>query len=445
MAAGFTYKRCPCPVVMGQSGRQLACKRKHGSWYFAAETRDELGKRRQIRRGGFATQAEAQVALAAFSQAVNEGTWTDDRNQTVEVYLRNWLEQKVANGLRATTARSYRMHIDGYIVPAIGHLRLRDVRPPHVEDLLRRAAAPRAKGKTPGPSTIRRIHATVRSAFATAKRQRYIAFNPAVDVELPRTSRPKAHPWEPEELGRFLDHSAADPLGPLFELAAFTGLRRGELLGLRWADVDVERSRLTVRRQIVQLGHATEVGPIKTAGGQDRVVDLDDATIGALLSHRLRQEEQQQLLAEAWADTDHVFTREDGSTLDPRTVTKRFRELTQAAGLRPVRLHDLRHGQASLMLAAGVPLAVVSKRLGHSSLAITSDTYSHLLEGVGRQAATAAAALVPRGDRRTQFEHSGPSERASEGAASGIDAGHGVGRLGIEPRTRGLKVRCSAS
>lgn len=157
MAAGFTYKRCSCPVVVGESGRPLACKRKHGSWYFAAETRDEKGKRRQLRRGGFATQVDAQAALTAFAQAVNEGSWTDDRNQTVQAYLSNWLQTKIVNGLRPTTARGYRMHIDTYINPVIGHLRLRDVRPPHVEDLLRRAAAPKAKGKTPGPATIRRI------------------------------------------------------------------------------------------------------------------------------------------------------------------------------------------------------------------------------------------------------------------------------------------------
>ena len=119
--------------------------------------------------------------------------------------------------------------------------------------------------------------------------------------------------------------------------------------------------------------------------------------------------------------------------------------LSDAAGLRPVRLHDLRHGQASLMLAAGVPMAIVSKRLGHSSISITSDTYSHLLEGVGQQAASAAAALVPRRDRRTQNEPKLHTEGTKADADAGIAAVQEVGRLGIEPRTRGLKVRCSAS
>ena len=145
---------------------------------------------------------------------------------------------------------------------------------------------------------------------------------------------------------------------------------------------------------------------------------------------------------EYYAEHGDTPGRWHGSGLT-QTVTKRFRELSDAAGLRPVRLHDLRHGQASLMLAAGVPMAVVSKRLGHSSLAITSDTYSHLLEGVGQQAATAAAALVPRTDRRTQNEPRSAPNRPGDTGESGIDAGHGVGRPGIEPGTRGLKVRCS--
>jgi integrase len=176
-------------------------------------------------------------------------------------------------------------------------------------------------------------------------------------VDLPKATRPTVRPWEAAELGRFLDHTARDPLGAFYGVAAFTGLRRGELLGLRWDDIDLDRSRLTVRQQIVQVGHATHIGPVKTSSGQDRVVDLDPVTIGALLTHRLRQEHQRALWAEAWVDTGHVFTKGDGTPLHPETVTKRFRELSDAAGLRPIRLHDLRHGQASLMLAAGVPIA----------------------------------------------------------------------------------------
>jgi integrase len=150
----------------------------------------------------------------------------------------------------------------------------------------------------------------------------------------------------------------------------------------------------------VQIGHDVVFGPPKTASGEARRVDLDEQTVGALMAHRLAQDAERATWGDAWVDSGLVFTREDRTGWHPEVVTKRFIALAVEAELRPVRLHDLRHGQASLMLAAGVPLAVVSKRLGHSSTTITSDTYSHMLEGVGRQAAEAAAALVPRGVAR---------------------------------------------
>jgi integrase len=139
------------------------------------------------------------------------------------------------------------------------------------------------------------------------------------------------------------------------------------------------------------------VGQPKTASGEDRRVDLDAATAGSLLAHRLQQDVEKAAFGTAYDDHDLVFAREDGSYLKPEVVSKTFQALAAETGLRRVRLHDLRHGQASIMLAAGVDMTVVSKRLGHSGIRITADTYTHLLEGVGRQAAEAAAALVPRG------------------------------------------------
>jgi integrase len=398
---GSTYKRCKCPSVFDETGRRVNCPKRHGSWYFIAELDNGPGgKRRYLKKGGFGTQRDAAAALGKVLEQVRSGAHTDDARATVGAYLEAWLDDKVAAGLRPTTARSYRHHVEQYLTPPLGHLRLGDLRSQHVERMLRALVEGNADRARPlGPASVRRVHATLRSALSTAKRRRLISHNPAVDVELPKASRPKVRPWEPEELGAFLDHAAGDRLGPMFELIAMTGLRRGEACGLRWVDVDLERGCLWVRQQIVQLGHETVIGPPKTASGEDRRVDLDEQTMGTLLAHRLAQDAERAAWGEAWAGSGLVFTREDGSAWHPETVTKRFRDLTIEAGLRPVRLHDLRHGQASLMLAAGVPLAVVSKRLGHSSITITSDTYSHLLEGVGRQAAEAASGLVPRAPR----------------------------------------------
>lgn len=394
---GSTYKRCPCPLIRDADGKRVNCPKRHGTWQLVADVEAGLGgKRRQVRRGGFRTQGEAEAALKRVLEEAS--TQTDGGRMTLEAYLAGWLRDKVAAGeLRRTTERSYRQHIDDYLVPHLGHHRLNELRPQHVRRMLAALVEGNAERKRPlGPSSVRRIHATLRSALKPAAADGLIMQNVAAGVALPRASRPKVHPWEAEELGRFLDHAAGDRLGTLYEVVAMTGLRRGEACGVRWVDVDLERGRLTVRQQAIQLGHEVVFGPPKTASGEARRVDLDEQTIGTLLAHQLAQEAERATWGDAWVDSGLVFTREDGSGWHPEVVTKRFIALAAEAQLRPVRLHDLRHGQASLMLAAGVPLAVVSKRLGHSSITITSDTYSHMLEGVGRQAAEAAAALVPR-------------------------------------------------
>jgi integrase len=426
---GSVYKRCGCPVKRSPAGTRLACKKTHGSWFYVADAgvHPASGKRRQLKRGGYPTKAEAEDALAELVDSAQKGTLAHDEKQTVAMFLEAWIVEKARIGtLRPTTVRSYRQHVDTYIVPAIGRMRLRDVRPDDVDSVLRTVTAK--------PATVRRVHATIRSAFGTAKRRRLIAFNPAVDVELPSASRPKVTPWEPAELGAFLDHVAADEYGPLFELIAQTGLRRGEAVGLRWNDVDLEARRLTVRQQIVGLygdqatpcpycgkPHAgATFGRPKTANGENRVVDLDGGVVGVLLAQRLHQDAKRAEWGNAYSDHGLVFARADGTPIPSERVTKRFSELAAEAGLRHVRLHDLRHGQASLMLAAGVSMPVISKRLGHSTLSLTSDTYSHLLEGVGRDAAERASALIPRASKAAQDE---PCDQSVTNSPE-IDANH---------------------
>jgi integrase len=425
---GHVHKRCSCPATYGPSGKRLACRKDHGSWSYTVDLGPGIGTsgapraRRQTSRAGFPTRDAAEAALAELLDGVNKGTAAHDDGQTVEAFLHSWLLDRRRDGLRMTTARSYRQHIDDYLVPHLGRIRLRDLRPGHVSAML--AAMQAGRDKPLSPATVRRIHATLRSALATARRRRLVSYNAAAEADLPAPARSRVHPWEPAELGAFLDHAATDRWGPLFELIAATGLRRGEAVGLRWADVDLDAGTIRVRQQIVQIDSTSRQGcphcgaehvelafaRPKTASGEDRLVDLDAGAIGTLIGHRLAQDEERTAWGQAYTEHGLVFAREDGNPIPPERVSKRFRELiggvrfaddahlpdAERRKLRPTRLHDLRHAQASLMLAAGVPIAVVSKRLGHSSIGITADTYSHLLDGVGRAAADAAMALVPR-------------------------------------------------
>jgi integrase len=405
---GSISKRCPCPVERNARGQRVACKKDHGSWTVVLDAGPDplTGKRRQIRRSNLRTKREAEDKLAEILDDANKGMMAVDQGLTVTSYLSTWMADKKTRGMRPSTAKTYQGHIDNYIVPAIGSRRLKDVRPDDIDRVLRRVTASAA--------TVQRVHSTMRSAFATAKKRRLISFNPATDVELPTVSRAKVRPWEPAELGKFLDYAAKDVLfGSIFEVIAATGLRRGEAAGLRWTDVDIEGGKLIIRQQIVSLPgkdhdpcpycggqHLCALfGKPKTASGEERVVDLDSTTIGVLMAHRLSQDAARVAWGDAYSDHGLVFAREDGTPIPPQTITKVFNGLVLALKLRKIRLHDLRHGQASLMLAAGVPMAVVSKRLGHSTISLTSDTYSHLLEGIGRDAAERASALVPRAPR----------------------------------------------
>lgn len=408
---GSLRRYCGC---RGDDGRQLGsrCPRlsspSHGRWSYQVDLPPMDDKRRQTRKGGFPTKKAAQAAMTAKLAELGSGNYRDDEKQTLGDYLPAWLERKIEDGLRPTTASSYRTYITADIAPALGRHRLSALSPVHVDTFLR---ALRREGR--GAATIVRIRAVLRSALSDAKRSRLVAFNAAVDVAVPVAVRPEVSPWEPSEVAAFLDHVADHRLGALFEVLTFTGLRRGEALALRWQDVDLETGVIVVRSNLTEIRGTTVEGAPKTRKGQRRV-DIGDRTIGALRAHRARQARERLRLGDGWeGTTDRVFTNPVGADLRPSYATWLFRHLigqvtvptAPGAGeerqpLRRVRLHDLRHGAASLMLAAGADMAVVSKRLGHSQLAVTVDVYSHLVDGVGRRTADAAESLVSRGPVR---------------------------------------------
>ncbi|QUQ68247.1 integrase family protein [Kutzneria sp. CA-103260] len=263
---------------------------------------------------------------------------------------------------------------------------------------------------------MHRIRATLRKALNDAIPQGLITVNPACHVELPPARRPKplvwtrarvqwwretgqipssVMVWTPEQAGRFLDHAQHDRLYPLFHLITFRGLRRGEACGAHWSDLDEESRELGIRWQLLQLGWETELADPKTEDS-DAVIALDEGTLRVLAAHRVRQRVERQAAGAVWPSAGLMFTEQDGQPLHPAKVTDRFKELVVQAGLPPIRLHDLRHGAATLALAAGVEMKVVQAMLRHSSITITSDTYTSVLSQVAREAADATARMVPR-------------------------------------------------
>lgn len=322
--------------------------------------------------------------------------------------MSHWLDTH--RRIRASTHRSYAGHIRLYLAPALGRIPLDELSAHDIQATIDNVIDTHARTGTPiTPATVTRLHATLRAALSSAMRHGLIPANPASLVELPR--RPSPHPvvwtegrvaawrslgerpavavWTAEQLRQFLARTEHHPMHTMWRLIAFTGLRRGEACGLRWVDVDLETEQFTVVQQLVEDNGAAIASAPKSAASR-RVLALDYDTATALARLRERQHA---------ADTlgSYVFTDARGQPLRPSFVTHTFVRQVRASGLPPVRLHDLRHGAATLALAAGVDLRTVQDLLGHATIVTTADIYTSVLPDVQRAAARAIAALILEG------------------------------------------------
>ena len=395
---------------------------------------------------------------------------------TTGEWLEEWLAAK--KKLRPATVRSYQSHISLYYAPRIGHipvdrLRVTDLAAvfDYIDDLNDAITAARASGdpalrnavkgrRVVGPASCQRIRATLRSALGTYMKQHpgTLLANVASLVELPPGGRPKAlvwtgervrawqkdfdialakaraaggrvspvdiwisvpRPspvmvWTPAQTAVFLEAARRHRLHALWRLIATRGLRRGEGCGLRRPDTDLAAAQSTIRWQITQLGWEPVQGAPKSDAG-DRTVALDAATVTDLRRHRREQDKEKKKVGGAWADSGFEFTDEQGSPLHPADVTDAFHIIAYVAGLPPIRLHDLRHGAATLLLAAGHDMKVVQETLGLSSITIAADTYTSVLPQLARKSAEDVAALIrpatPAPARPGRRRAAGPAPR----------------------------------
>ncbi|SEH01947.1 Phage integrase family protein [Nonomuraea solani] len=364
----------------------------------------------------------------------------DIRESTLISYLSNWRThiREVLSGVR----------LDRLFVPVVEQVfteidrKNEALLAARVSDDPEVQASVRGKHPT-GPVTKQQVRATIRTVLASAEREHLVSFNAAKLVKLapgekvrglvwtpsrveafngeyerrlaakragqkrPRRAQgsfevwlgtPRPSPvmvWTPVQLGAFLDHAMADRLYALYHLIAFCGLRRGEACGVRWIDADLDENLLATVKQLTKVGRAVKEGATKTHYSNGTVA-LDQATAAVLRAHRARQDEERLVWGPAWTDTGRIFTKEDGRDLTPDWVSTHFERLTFQAGLPPTRLHDLRHGAATLSLAAGNDMKTTSAMLRHSTVSITADLYTTVLPEVAWAAAEASAALVPR-------------------------------------------------
>jgi integrase len=259
--------------------------------------------------------------------------------------------------------------------------------------------------------TVGYVHRVLSHALKDAVVAGLIVRNPAGVVKPPRSSKPETTTWSAEDASAFLRHVEKDRLYALWALLATTGMRRGEALGLKWDDVDLDECRVTIKRGLVLAGAKVLESPPKTKAG-GRLVVLHPRTADALRAHR-KQQLEERIAVGGWEDGNWVFANEVGDHLYPDRITKQFGKLVEEADLPRIRLHDLRHTVATLALTAGVHAKIVQELLGHSSITVTLDTYSHVTPGIHERAALAIGALVYGEDQPTAPKRSPRPRRAS--------------------------------
>ena len=330
------------------------------------------------------TKKGAQEKGRELVRAFDAGLTTLDRTQTVETYLKRWLADAAKPTLRPKTWDNYESMLRVHVLPLIGKVKLASLTAQQLQAVYSRMLT---AGKS--PRTAQLAHAVVHKAFKQAVLWALIPSNPADRVVAPKPVRREFSTLRPSHVRALLDGSGDPQWRALLLLAVSTGLRQGEQLGLEWPDVDLDRGTLSVRRSLgFQRGRGLVTTDVKTARSR-RTVELGAALVGALRVHRTAQLERRLRAGPAWVDLGFVFTRDDGQPLEPGSVTHRFQRESAELGLPVVRYHDLRHTAATLMLEAGIHPKVVQERLGHATIAVTMDTYSHVLPNMQRDAAAA--------------------------------------------------------
>lgn len=319
-------------------------------------------------------------------------------------YLTYWLESVAIHQLRENTHTRYRTCVRLYVIPGLGkkkiaHLTAKDIRTwldrlrttcqccaRGLDKQQRCCAVSRCCGKRLSPLTVTYVHSVLKSALEHAVREDELPRNVARNIKV-GTPRPRRfEPLTVSEARRFLASVEGHRLQTLFDLALRTGLRKGELLGLRWEDLDLDGGTASIRRtlQRTRTGGLTAL-PTKTASSERRIA-LPIEGVHALKRHRERQVQEREAAGEAWMDSSFVFTAPNGSPTDPSTLTRQFTLLCRAARLRRIRFHDLRHTAATLLLEQGVELVVIKELLGHAHIGVTATVYAHVRLRFQRQA-----------------------------------------------------------
>ncbi|MFF3977061.1 tyrosine-type recombinase/integrase [Streptomyces sp. NPDC001828] len=325
------------------------------------------------------TWAECDIKRRALLDKVDNGVPVPTRSMKLSEWLLYWLDNIIKPRRKRTTAAKYEVHVRLYLVPMVGSKRLESL---SVADV-RRFLVQLEKKTT--AATAREAHRVLRTALTAACREELVTRNVATLVEPPTVNARDLSPWSLNETLDFLAAARKDPLYAAFVLAIALGLRRGEIVGLRWEHVDLDKREIRVRTQRQRVaGEAYDDDP--KGRRRKQTLPLPDICVAPLRWQRMRQAAARDRLGDIWETTGYVFTTRTGQPIEPRNLYRSFTRVAKNAGLRVIRLHDARHGTATLLTAAGVPPRVVMEILGHSQIAVTMNVYAHVVQDTQREA-----------------------------------------------------------
>lgn len=373
-------------------------KRGKRSWAVVIELgRDPVtGKRRQSWRSIKGSKREAEALLVQLLHQRDTGIDRPPGRISTGEYLENWLRDYARVNTAPKTYQCYEDVVRRHLIPGLGSIPLTRLRPQHIQAHYSRALQGGRLDGQGGLSarTVLRQHQVLHVALRHAVKWQLLASNPADAVQPPRPERHEIRALAVDEVRRLLKAADATAYGALVHLAVATGMRQGELLGLRWRDVDLEAGVLHVQQTCQWLPHRSFIFRQPKTQRSRRSVALSPESVRRLRRHRQRQLEERLLLGPAYEDSGLVFATPLGTPIDPSNLRRAWSGIVRAAGLEHLRFHDLRHAHATLLLRQGVHPKVVSERLGHSGVGITLDTYSHVLPDLQAQAAAQLDALL---------------------------------------------------
>lgn len=377
--------------MLGHVGKREGKRR--ASWYYMVDLgRDEVtGERKQKQRRGFRTRKEAESAMRKVISALESGTYVPPSMMTLAEYLDEWKEDYVAHNVRPSTGAEYRRIIDRNIVPHLGHHRIQDIRPQHIQKYASRMLkSGRVRGKGGlSPSTVRgHIRVLSKALKDVVDIENVIASNPADRVKKPRVPRFRPQIVTAEMADLIMREAEGTPWLAALCLAFYSGIRRSEMCGLRWRDIDLEKYCLTIDRARVAVKGGSVEGETKSESSR-RLISLSTDIVYVLRYHLKDQLEMFEALGIPWTEDVFLFCNDRGKPYNPTSVTHAFKRFATRAGFPNVRLHDARHGHATILMDADVHPKIVQERLGHSTIATTMDIYSHVMRKMDVAAAEA--------------------------------------------------------